>query len=841
MSYFYAKWDADSTKWTEVITNLHSFSPIKISAVDCWMPNSPCAKSFKLKRFPHLIFHRPGFNAVSYEGTFSTPQIAAHISHVLNPIVLANSRTELSRLQLIHKVVVFGQFGHQNLHLRDFVQFHSASLMTNIVSTFGLTLGKDIIFAASGNATHFRSTNASTQIRLYVSCASTTMVHHIPFTQMKAERFIEDLRVALKHLKPSAPVCIHPTELGSPNHRRSTLLHSAISRSPVLFLIGPHLSVMKSNEPELFLLRSLELSYYWCNSSAVAPSPRPSKIPGDGWALIPRPSWEQAVELLAPVAAAADRYRCRLSLVCPKWLKYLGSPDVLGHNRVCRLANPSTNTTDSNFTTGDSFPVLSQLMRAIEDGTRSSEIRATAQCLLHRLSDDGDSQACAELLNHRDWRVIIERLHFSCCQWYHRQLPDASYPLSSNCTAEGDRSTVNLRPDWTASSPLHGLSCNSNRTLTFHTLDSIAQPQLAWELAGYDASSNRNDFMVIIVDQQMEAVYRLERPISSDALTEFIVGFHDSALRPWSKYTKPLKRELTEQRGTSPVIEIRSAAQLNALLDQRTSIRFHDNLTLPSSAATHLVLLYYVDGCAYASHGSSWRWHFEAVAHRFKPQNRVTFARVDVFAVDLPWNLRVERVPSILFFPSTRSSYSSVFSIDRFSRNDVSTELIRFLHEKMELPHDSAKESHINPDVASFHARLCLLQSLDTLPYTEPKYVADRILQTCRDHSSAAKRMVCFSALFASVRRLAKLYQDAQSTSSAQLRRLASSLNSLNSRLTSPAFHLYAPSHQIHRLLQSVLVQSKLWHSLSDFHRNASTIVHFLTVQLPSTVSLAPV
>lgn len=177
---------------------------------------------------------------------------------------------------------------------------------------------------------------------------------------------------------------------------------------------------------------------------------------------------------------------------------------------------------------------------------------------------------------------------------------------------------------------------------------------------------------------------------------DFIRQFHAAELTPWLK-TDDTVGDPPKAIQASPVFTVRSAAELEWMLENRSSVCAAGDCHQPGrvdgggGGGGGLVLLYSWRACAFATHGSSASLHFERAARYFVDRlnsTAVRFARwvpsdviiclcgllyyafrlhakfirlyvcfcsrVDVSLVDLPRNLRSERVPSIVYFPAKR-------------------------------------------------------------------------------------------------------------------------------------------------------------------------------------------
>ncbi|KAF5399430.1 Thioredoxin domain-containing protein 11 [Paragonimus heterotremus] len=449
-----------------------------------------------------------------------------------------------------------------------------------------------------------------------------------------------------------------------------------------------------------------------------------------------------------------------------------------------------------------------------------------AAILLRQLSSTSDSSVRSSYFPI-DAMATVEQLHFTCCRWFHR--------YSSNSHLNPDLSAP-VPPTIPAPSTLDQLACGSNWTLQFHTLDSLLHPELVWKLTGHNSTVNPTQFNAVIVDQSAEAVYRLEEPVSYESLSQFISDYHASVLKPWFRHSRsrPSGSNPSHSSRSLFVTEIRSRSHLDHLLDERSHIHWATQASNTCCAHTSLILLYYTEACVFASQGESALWHFDVVARQFSTQAGVLFAKVDVSAVDLPWHLRVERVPSIIFFPASRSSYSIPFPSASMITHDLSSRLSNFLREQIGLPCVTVRT--LDVDRTSLSARkhlLNILQSGHSVIPTEE--LARQLHNVCHNDSSTSSSIKRLTACQSSIRAVtsdyATKYKHAQHTASALLRYLYVNLNDLNSRLVSPFYRmLYATRGQRIHLISSLMLQSDLWNKVYAFERNVSSLLRLFSV-----------
>ncbi|KAF8569835.1 hypothetical protein P879_08215, partial [Paragonimus westermani] len=517
-SFLYAKWDADSRESKYVISALRSFSPIELLAVDCWLPSSSCIQSVKLKRFPRITFHLKGFQDIPYRGFISVRHLAEHMHYLLNPIVFIRTKEDISSFLLTFKVVVLGHFDFSKQNSTDFIQFHAASLSVNNLFADSFEGGREVVFAVAPTGST-KLSEVDKAVRIFFQCDSFIMIYKYNATKLLASELLTALQGAFLSIRLSHPQCLRPTDLTPPTQglQRSNLMHFAFSQSPVLLILGPHLSLAKYVDPMLYTIRTLEVSYSACNRL------QPPVLPSSNWSYRSLPTGRDAHRLLYKPALATYREQRQRSTVCPQWFTHVSS-FLGGHSmKVCGDSDYVTTKNliipeklDANFLQHHSVRNSSALFKIL-DLAKDSDFAEQAAIWLRQLSTLDSSVRLSYFPS--DAMATVEQLHFTCCRWFHLH--------SSNSHPNQDLFAP-LPPTIPARSSLDHLACRSNWTLQFHTLDSLLHPKLVWELSGHNATVNPTQFSAVIVDQSAEAVYRLEEPVNYESLSQFISDYHAS-------------------------------------------------------------------------------------------------------------------------------------------------------------------------------------------------------------------------------------------------------------------------------------------------------------------------
>ncbi|TPP65738.1 hypothetical protein FGIG_11519, partial [Fasciola gigantica] len=307
----------------------------------------------------------------------------------------------------------------------------------------------------------------------------------------------------------------------------------------------------------------------------------------------------------------------------------------------------------------------------------------------------------------------------------------------------------------------------------------------------------------------------------------FVAQYHNSTLNPWRRH--PLLYTTSISRHPN-LINIHTADHFRSLLDSRTQIHsaargYRNNPIVISS----LVVLYYSRTCGLSTHGDSLMWHFESVARSLARDSAVTFARVDVSTVELPWELRVERIPAIILFPAQRSSYSVVFP-PTTSMDDISASLTRFIHDQStEQPVTEPTSDATNPYAFSFWAREVLLGALNSFKERLTSPVIEKIYEHCDVHTIKAVRGLCRGGLRLAINNYRTRIVQAQTASISLSELVQKRLNEVNEQLTSNVVKLYIPRTDSARLKCLLETHSSLWLKIRSYQSALYATQRFLT------------
>uniref|UniRef100_A0A3B4AC66 Uncharacterized protein n=1 Tax=Periophthalmus magnuspinnatus TaxID=409849 RepID=A0A3B4AC66_9GOBI len=231
--------------------------------------------------------------------------------------------------------------------------------------------------------------------------------------------------------------------------------------------------------------------------------------------------------------------------------------------------------------------------------------------------------------------------------------PATEAPLTTEATQnEASPQNEALPAPATGAVGFTGLRCLTNKTLRFYLLDAELNWPLAVRLGAPHNSSSavpqepqgpgaHERSFAAIVDLKDEVHYVLQ-PIHRATLTQDLEGFIMNFSAPYNR----LHRYLVGQtEGGSPpalITEVTSSSFSHTVLDVQQDV----------------LLLYYTQWCGFCS---VLHHIFIQLARLLQPHSALTVARVNVALNDLPWEMMVDRVPSVLLFPRYRKHQSVKF------------------------------------------------------------------------------------------------------------------------------------------------------------------------------------
>ncbi|CAH8653443.1 unnamed protein product, partial [Schistosoma curassoni] len=825
----YANWDADSNSVRSNFEAVQNMIPYNIFAVNCGLSSSLCGQTHRVRHFPLLNVRTSPTTTIQYSGPYTISHLLKLFQFIGFPLKTIRNLDDLHLLILSHKVIALGSFDFQRTQdVSHFDHFYQVSVSTKYKEV-PQQMNKNIMFSVtSPHFYHLNFGEIKPHLTLIISCGNTSHVDVQRFGERGLHNLSENLFESRNH---STTTCFNPVDITPLNNRRSNLWNNILRKTPILLLIGPHMSLAEPMDLPLYLLKLLKLSYFphdECHTFMVNPAFTNFSL---------NLTMRDSLKIMNRGAIVTARKRCKLAAYCPKWWDFVSFHIGISNESICELRERF-----SEFITGDnpSGP-MSGLLRSHELNSTASKILALlknqtvaedvikyAVSLLYEISlydKQNEMYSSSSVPNDYHWidsGVIVEQLNFMCCHWYHvDRLVNMHETFGPECQLDpilADTSYESLK-----NSVIYNLGCSLNRTLEFHTLDSHLQPTLAWEIGGYSNDSswlNSNRWGAAIIDMQNENVFRLEEAVNFQSLSQFIAGFHNSTLRPWLRYPKASQHTSVNSSVSSDllILDVKSSVHLTNLIDQSSG---------SEKSRKNLILLYYSSTCIYSFGGNSALWQFEATARFFKSNQYLLFARVDVSKLDLPWHLRVENVPCIIFFPTNRSSYSSVFPMEAISSTDLFPQLVSFIYEQINAEQNEHEQLKRFQNSSQFAAAITsqLINNVKNKPLSELMQLLNETSRTCNLQPLSYSKTLCFSGIRKAIFIIAHDLNKKQLILSKILNNLSGKLNRINSQLTegfSFLLNLSSLSVQNNLLFKSMHVYSRLWNVISK--QNSQTL-----------------
>merc|ERR1712048_557496 len=187
---------------------------------------------------------------------------------------------------------------------------------------------------------------------------------------------------------------------------------------------------------------------------------------------------------------------------------------------------------------------------------------------------------------------------------------------------------------------LTGLACRTNKSLTFHTLDTAEHDFIARSVG------IQHNPALMIVDAAREQYFIMRKEIAVDrsSIAAFILNFTAGILKRHMRTTEANVTPCHSSTGSIRITEL-------------TSTTFHKEVI---ACKQDVVVMFYTPWCGFCKHAHH---VFLQVAAMMKGE-QVKFARINGDENDLPWEYTPEGYPSFLLFPARRKSQSIAYSND---------------------------------------------------------------------------------------------------------------------------------------------------------------------------------
>ncbi|KAK3594865.1 hypothetical protein CHS0354_005939 [Potamilus streckersoni] len=182
------------------------------------------------------------------------------------------------------------------------------------------------------------------------------------------------------------------------------------------------------------------------------------------------------------------------------------------------------------------------------------------------------------------------------------------------------------------------LQCRTNRTVDFYFMDSSHHSIYAERLGVHIPDSKQP--AVILTDLKNEFHSVLREPFTKESLGNFVYNY---------TYSNTVRLVRSE-----PVIPVTCEPSQVCIIDV-TAQNFQSVVMDPNK---DVMLLFYATWCGFCN---SFLQIYLLLAKYFQSSKNLIFARINADRNDLPWELTVDKYPTIIFFPVKSKSDSVMF------------------------------------------------------------------------------------------------------------------------------------------------------------------------------------
>ncbi|CAH1956000.1 unnamed protein product [Acanthoscelides obtectus] len=590
---FYAPWDAESqsAKKEFEIAAKYMQDYVSFSAVNCWHPQSECKVQYsKVYRWPVLIAYPSHGRGVQYSGPMSAPHMIKFLKKICNPIVRLGDGNpkQFEDIYVVAKL-------NTSPGSRDFAVFYTAAL--NYVE-------KDPEY----RITFFVTPTPTKHPTLHLQLWNETLVYP---THEKAWSPDEILQWIFKNTHQI-------TTWVTPSGSKSVTLYNNMNNHPTLLLFTPKNPLHHSND-YYNMLQDVSQEYHNCKDNVM--------VSMHALAL----KLKRSVNVL---------HHKTLSATCKAKSKVQTNKRVIStlatawtNISTCSKKDKGCNFVDkiSSFClkwqskgTIDLAPLISLTTDELCENCKASHLENYSSMY----TGTNDLRSPEALLNQYKKEKCRQ---FLAAEKLHPAILEAEYSYT-----QGKYRNVS------------GLSCQTNKSLTFLAMDSLLNYQFARRL-GVDLSSKLDKSAAIIIGDKMESHYILDGPINGITIRDFIFNFTKNQL---SRSLESPATLLESERETFKKAEVDPKSIRIKELDTKS---FLPTIFMENKA---VLVFYYSKQCSFCS-GISYT--LLVTAKKLAHVDKLLFTRIDGDTNLLPWEYTMESFPTILFIPATSKSESRVF------------------------------------------------------------------------------------------------------------------------------------------------------------------------------------
>uniref|UniRef100_A0A182K1H8 Thioredoxin domain-containing protein n=1 Tax=Anopheles christyi TaxID=43041 RepID=A0A182K1H8_9DIPT len=714
---YYAPWCAESQYARHAYEQVAQlfYREAHFAAINCWQPGGECRQRYtKVQSWPVLMAYQPSGLAVQYHEAWTTAALSRFVQSLMLPLHRFASPGDLMD-HMTGKDAVIVAFLDVGKESKLYQRYYQASLKWLEKDPF-----QEVSFGVvTGQSSKLFGVETVPSIRLYLWNETIEYERNSPrWTPQDLNSWIhKQLHVVSMWVAP-------------PGNVKSTTLAPYLRQGPALILFSPR-PLYEDSSDAYMMLRQLSMQYYNCL--------------GDAWIL------EMAREYIAEQRMSnAARYtekreHCvRVLGRHPSQEEDEGGESVLGNRRYgrnrCKEGFKSTvSVSFVNVLNSSKFVDGKPVGRKPLAG-EYCDIAPAMGCDKHEecgaFGPEGSrkpslmwqSDGCSSR-RHNEVDTVYEGARsvptsmIDAEQDYRGPKLLAKQSVRRQCEllqlAEEEKSNVFFsEPERQKESvdyyaAIGGLSCKSNKTLTFLSMDSNLYHAFG-ERLGVDVLNEPNRTVAFIVDHIDESAYVLRDPINLHTLSKFVHDYYNRSVQRFlrskstryqhthafsadkyveqeSLYLEQHRKDLEEAKAKA---EEESKKRKQPNTDQK---RTNTGSTVGASGAENVssgvsptperdnsppayrrvreiyssnfqrtvlesnrtvVVSFYSAQCAFCYIQAH---HLLTVSHMLRHQPGLWFVRIDGELNDLPWEYTMDVFPSLIIFPKGRKADSRIF------------------------------------------------------------------------------------------------------------------------------------------------------------------------------------
>lgn len=685
--FYYAPWCAESQHARPVYEHVARlyFRDAHFAAINCWQPGGECRLQYsKVQSWPVLMAYQPNGMAVQFHQAWTNAALSRFVQSLINPIQRMVGPGDLMSFMTGKDAVVVA-FLDMNVNQKQYNRFYQTSLKWLEKDPF-----QEVAFGVvTGESSRAFGVEDVPAIRLYLWNETIEFPGNDSWTMSELTTWMnKQIQVVSMWIAP-------------PGATKSSSLAPYFSQGPVLFFFTPR-SLYGSSSDAYMMLRQLGMQYYNCRN--------------DIWVQ------EMAKKYIAEQRrVSADAYS-QLSKECELILKRhpsLEDEDRSGAEGDCKASSRSAiavsfvnvlNSSKFNEARrkGAGFCEIEEVKcdeRYYECGDvdESMKLKASESCASRKRNHLYGS------MNHddRQGKPITSMLDSS--QDYRGPKLLKRLGLRRQCEllrlSEEDNSEIFFQepsgPEKDYLDLIKGLSCKSNKTLTFLGMDSDLYHAFA-ERLGVDVLHEPNKSVAVIVDPEDESTYLLKKHVNLASMAKLVHNFYNRTYPRFlrsnnvtfktthsfnmSEFRKEHRRMIEVKRSEMAAklqkvgSEQHNTSQNRVKSDQESTnetrptgkpemqhhkhhfvreINSHNFNHVVINSNKTVVVHFYSAQCAFCSVLSQ---HLLIISKMLQHQPLLEFIRIDGDKNDLRWEYTMDSFPTLIIFPNQRKSESRVFA-----------------------------------------------------------------------------------------------------------------------------------------------------------------------------------